>query len=382
MQAPKTAGLPMPPSESGRGPGSGRSVRGPWTALDRHEPPAAPGRTGGGEVAERAAGPPEPASVRPPRLLEQVSAAIRRLHFSPRTEQAYLGWIRRYILFHGKRHPSEMGEPEVTRFLSSLATAGRVSASTQNQALSALLFLYGEVLGRKLDWLQDVVRARKPIRLPVVLSRQEVDAILSRLNGVCWLMASLLYGAGLRLMECARLRVKDVDFERGEITVRDGKGQKDRVTLLPRALRQPLLDHLRRVRVLHGKDLARGRGRVALPGALALKYPNAALEWGWQWVFPATRFYYDSSDRLWHRHHLHESVLQRAVKDAARHAGLAKPASCHTLRHSFATHLLEGGYDIRTIQELLGHSDVSTTMIYTHVLNRGGRGVRSPLDGT
>jgi integron integrase len=320
--------------------------------------------------------------LRAPRLLDQVRAAIRQRHFSPRTEQAYVGWIRRYVLFHDKRHPAEMGEQEVARFLSSLATAGRVSASTQNQALSALLFLYGEVLGRRLDWLQNVARAKRPIRLPVVLTRQEVESILERLTGVPWLMASLLYGAGLRLMECARLRVKDIDFERNEITVRDGKGRKDRVTLLPQSLRGPLQEHLRRVRALHQKDLARGRGRVALPGALTLKYPNADREWGWQWVFPATRFYYDRLTGLRHRHHLHESVLQRAVKDAARLAGLAKPASCHTLRHSFATHLLEGGYDIRTIQELLGHSDVSTTMIYTHVLNRGGRGVRSPLDQT
>jgi integron integrase len=310
-----------------------------------------------------------------------VRAAVRRRHYSPRTEQAYVSWIRRYILFHGKRHPGEMGEQEVSRFLSSLATAGRVAASTQNQALSALLFLYDEVLRRKLDWLENVTRAKRPVRLPVVLSRREVESVLQRLTGVPWLMASLLYGAGLRLMECARLRVKDIDFERNEITVRDGKGRKDRITLLPRSLRAPLQEHLRRVLALHEKDLAHDRGRVVLPGALAQKYPNADRDWGWQWVFPATRFYYDSRTQIWHRHHLHESVLQRAVKDAARLAAIAKPVSCHTLRHSFATHLLEEGYDIRTIQELLGHSDVSTTMIYTHVLNRGGRGVRSPLDG-
>jgi integron integrase len=323
-----------------------------------------------------------PPAARPARLLDRMRTAIRRRHFSPRTEKAYVAWARRFILFHGKRHPGDMGEPEITRFLNALATKRRVSASTQNQAFAALLFLYEEVLGRQLEWLQNVARAKKPVRLPVVLSRQEVGALLASLDGVPWLMASLLYGAGLRLMECARLRVKDIDFDRNEITVRDGKGQKDRVTLLPRALRQPLLDHLARVRSTHLKDLARGRGRAPLPGALARKYPNSALEWGWQWVFPATRFYCDAATRTWHRHHLHESVLQRAVKDAARKAGIAKPATSHTLRHSFATHLLEGGYDIRTIQELLGHSDVNTTMIYTHVLNRGGHGVRSPLDST
>jgi len=315
-----------------------------------------------------------------PRLLERVRQTARARHMSPRTEKTYIGWIRRFILFHGKRHPTEMGEPEIARFLSSLATEGRVSASTQNQALSALLFLYQEVLDIKLKWLQGVVRARRPTRLPVVLSRAEVDAVLGHLRGVCWLMASLMYGAGLRVMECCRLRVKDVDLHRGEITVRDGKGAKDRVTLLPARLRTPLTAHLEGVSRLHRRDLTQGRGRAPLPGALILKYPSADREWGWQWVFPATRFYRDGDTRLFHRHHLHESVVQRAVKDAVRAARVAKPASCHTLRHSFATHLLESGYDIRTIQELLGHSDVGTTMIYTHVLNRGGRGVRSPLD--
>jgi integron integrase len=299
---------------------------------------------------------------------------------SPRTEEAYVAWVRRFILFSAKRHPAAMGEAEIARFLTALATVRRVSASTQNQALSALLFLYEEVLDRRLEWLKDVARAKKPIRLPVVLSRPEVERLLGSLRGTPWLMASLLYGAGLRLMECARLRVKDLDLDRNEITVRDGKGRKDRVTLLPRSLRGPLLDHLGRVRDLHRSDLARGLGRVSLPGALAAKYPNAPQEWGWQWVFPATRLYRDAATGHLHRHHLHESVLQRAVKEAASRAGIAKPATPHTLRHSFATHLLEDGYDIRTIQELLGHSDVSTTMIYTHVLNRGGRGVRSPLD--
>jgi integron integrase len=255
-----------------------------------------------------------------------------------------------------------------------------VSATTQNQALSALLYLYRAVLHLDMGWLEGVVRAKKPVRLPVVLTRQEVAAILGRLRGTDWLMAALLYGAGLRLMECARLRIKDVDFARNEITVRDGKGGKDRVTLLPASVRQPLRAHLERVHQQHQEDLRHGQGTVALPGALARKYPNAARDWGWQWVFPATRFYRDTATGHLRRHHLHESVLQRAVRQAVLKAGIAKPASCHTLRHSFATHLLEGGYDIRTIQELLGHSDVSTTMIYTHVLNRGGRGVQSPLD--
>ncbi len=268
----------------------------------------------------------------------------------------------------------------MTGFLSHLATKRRVSASTQNQALNAILFLYREVLHRDLDWLDGIVRAKRPIRLPVVLTREEVQAVLDHMRGVPLLMASLLYGAGLRLLECARLRVKDIDLARGDITVRDGKGQKDRVTLLPGRLRGRLAGHLARVRIQHERDIRRGRGAVALPGALCRKYQGASREWGWQWVFPATRFYRDSETGEPRRHHLHESVLQRAVKDAVRMSGIAKPATCHTLRHSFATHLLEKGYDIRTIQELLGHSDVSTTMIYTHVLNRGGRGVRSPLD--
>lgn len=332
-----------------------------------------------------------PAS-RPPKLLEQVQRAIRSRHFSHRTEEAYIGWIRRFILFHGKRHPAEMGEREVTRFLSSLATTGRVSASTQNQALSALLFLYQEVLHVHLAWLDGMVRAHRPARLPVVLTRTEIEALLAGLSGTPWLMAALLYGAGLRLMECCRLRVKDVDLQRGEVIVRDGKGRKDRVTLLPTRLREPLVRHIERIRCQHQADLVRGHGSVALPGALARKYPNASREWAWQWIFPATRLHFASDHPgsfdsapgagQWRRHHLDPSVLQRAVKEAVRAAGLSKPASCHTLRHSFATHLLESGYDIRTIQELLGHSDVATTMIYTHVLNRGGRGVQSPLDQT
>jgi len=315
-----------------------------------------------------------------PRLLERVRAAIRARQYSPRTEKAHVGWIKRYIFFHGKKHPDGMGTAEVTQFLSGLATNERVSASTQNQAFSALLFLYRVVLGRELAGLQETTRARRPPRVPLVLSPSEVDAIPGRLRGTSRLMASLMYGAGLRLLECARLRVKDMDFVRNEITVRDGKGRKDRITLLPARLAEPLRAHLDRVRRQHHADLQGGAGSVGLPNALDRKYPRAAWEWGWQWVFPARRFHVDRISGLRRRHHLHETVVQRAFAEAVRASGVAKPASCHSLRHSFATHLLEDGYDIRTIQELLGHSDVATTMIYTHVLNRGGRGVRSPLD--
>jgi integron integrase len=273
-----------------------------------------------------------------------------------------------------------MGAPEVRQFLSSLATRESVGASTQNQAFSALLFLYRVVLGRELAGLDETVRAKRPIRLPLVLTRSEVASILRHLSGTPWLMASLMYGSGLRVLECARLRVKDLDFQRCEITVRDGKGRKDRVTLLPAKLVEPLKAHLERVRQQHLLDLRAGVGSVALPDALARKYSTAASEWCWQWVFAATRFHVERSTGEMRRHHLHETVLQRSFKDALRAAGVPKPASCHSLRHSFATHLLESGYDIRTIQELLGHNDVSTTMIYTHVLNRGGLGVRSPLD--
>lgn len=321
-----------------------------------------------------------PSGSSPPRLLDRVRQAIRVRHYSRRTEQAYVGWIRRFIVFHGKRHPRELGQEHVTAFVSHLADRG-VSASTQNQSLSAVLFLFEVVLGQRLGWMNDIVRAQRPVRLPVVLSHGEVASLLSQLRGPVWLMAALMYGAGLRLLECAELRVKDLNFDRGELTVRDGKGGKDRVTMLPAALREPLRDHLARVKVQHEADVAAGRGRVALPGSLRAKYPNAAAEWAWQWVFPATRFYVDEATGERRRHHLHESVVQRAVKEAARTAGISRPATSHSLRHSFATHLLEAGYDIRTIQELLGHRDVSTTMIYTHVLNQGGRGVRSPLDG-
>ncbi len=323
---------------------------------------------------------PDPPQGAKPGLLDQVREAIRTRHYSGRTEEAYVGWIKWYILFNGKRHPADMGEVEIGRFLSSLAVDAKVAASTQNQALSALLFLYKDVLSRDLAWLDAVVRAKGPMRLPVVLTPDEVKAVLGRMQGVPKLMAALLYGSGLRLLECARLRIKDVDFGRGEVVVRGGKGDKDRVTMLPATLKLAIARHLDRVRRLHELDLARGAGWVELPGALGRKYRNAGREWGWQWVFPATRHYVDVATGQRRRHHLHESVLQRAFKEAVRRSGIAKPATCHSLRHSFATHLLESGYDIRTVQELLGHRDVSTTMIYTHVLNRGGRGVRSPMD--
>jgi integron integrase len=319
--------------------------------------------------------------TQPPRLLDRVRFALRAKHYSRRTEKAYVGWIRRYIFFHGKRHPQQMGAAEVTRFLTHLAAGRKVSASTQNQALAALLFLYTQVLERGLDELRGMVRAKVPARLPVILSRAEVDSLLGQLDGTAWLMASLMYGSGLRLMECARLRVKDVDFDRRELTVRDGKGQKDRVTVMPAKLLDPLAAHLRRARLQHETDIRNGAGYVELPFALARKYPNAAREWAWQWVFPATRIYVDRQTGQRRRHHLHQTVVQRAVKEAARVARIPKHVTCHTLRHAFATHLLENGYDIRTIQELLGHADVSTTMVYTHVLNRGARGVLSPLDG-
>ena len=289
-------------------------------------------------------------------------------------------WIKCYIFFHGKRHPAEMGAVEVTAFLTSLAVRDRVAASTQNQALNALLFLYRDVLHIELPWLDGLVRAKRPEHLPVVLTREETQAMIDLLDGVQRLMALLLYGAGLRLLECCRLRVQDVDFATNQITIRDGKGGKDRVTMLPASVKADLPRHLDRVRHQHGRDLGRGAGWVELPWALGRKYPNAGREWGWQWVFPATRFYIDRATGQRRRHHLHESVIQRAVRGAVLKAGLVKHATCHTRRHSFATHLLEDGYDIRTVQELLGHRDVSTTMIYTHVLNRGPAAVRSPAD--
>jgi integron integrase len=324
--------------------------------------------------------PSESISGQPPKLLAQVRDKIRLKHYSIRTEQAYTDWIKRYILYFGKRHPREMGAPEVEQFLTHLAVNGRVSASTQNQARCALLFLYKEVLAVELPWLDNVEQAKAPKRLPVVLNREEVQAILSRLNGTNWLIASLLYGTGMRIMECLRLRVKNVDMKRKEILIRDGKGFKDRVTMLPVSLVRPLEAHLQKVREVHQRDLAQGHGSVHMPYALERKYPNAAKEWGWQYVFPAAKLSTDPRSGEVRRHHVQEQAIQRAVKQAVRAADLTKAATPHTFRHSFATHLLEGGYDIRTVQELLGHTDVSTTMIYTHVLNKGGKGVKSPLD--
>lgn len=314
------------------------------------------------------------------RLMDRVERALRARHYADRTTRAYLLWIRRFIRFHNLRHPADMGEAEINEYLSYLATECNVSASTQTQALSALLFLYRRVLGRPIADMGQIARARRSIHVPVVLTRDEVCEVLAQLRGDYALMASLLYGSGLRLSECLKLRVKDVEFDRHEITVRDGKGGKDRVTMLPNEVERPLATHLQRVRVLHQKDLDAGWGRVQLPDALARKYPNANTEWAWQWVFPQRRRWCNSKTGEQGRHHLDATALQRAVKEAVRAAGIPKQAGCHTLRHSFATHLLESGSDIRTIQELLGHKDVRTTMIYTHVLNRGASGVRSPLD--
>jgi len=322
----------------------------------------------------------EPDPIEAPRLLDQVRDRIRFRHYSIRTEQAYVQWIRRFILFHGKRHPGDMGASQVVEYLTHLAVVGNVTASTQNQAKSALLFLYREVLGETLPWLDDIEGAKKPQRLPVVLTADETDAILVRLDGVTGLAVRLLYGSGMRLMEALRLRVKDIEFARRQVLIRSGKGDKDRVTMLPEVLVEPLRAHLGWVQAMHNADLARGRGEVYLPFALARKYPSAEREWPWQYVFPADRHTTDPRSGAVRRHHIDEQVIQRAVRQAAIDAGIQKPVSPHTLRHSFATHLLESGYDIRTVQELLGHKDVSTTMIYTHVLNKGGRGATSPLD--
>jgi integron integrase len=317
---------------------------------------------------------------RPGELFEQVRTAIRAKHYSYRTEKTYLHWIRRYIVFHGKRHPALMGEAEIRAFLNDLAVRHRVAASTQNQALAAVLFLYGIVLKRDLPWVGDIVRAKRPSHLPVVLTRHEAQAILAQLDGMKRLMVSLLYGSGLRLSECVSLRVKDIDLAYRQIVVRDGKGQKDRATVLPASLLPDLERHLERLKSLHDREVAIGYGFVPLPFALARKYPAAAREWAWQFVFPASRRCIDPVTGKTVRFRIAESALQRTVKEAVRRAEIAKPASCHTFRHSFATHLLEDGYDIRTVQQLLGHRDVRTTMIYTHVLSRGGMGVRSPLD--
>lgn len=317
----------------------------------------------------------------PRTLLGRLRAAVRARHYSARTEESYVGWAKRFVVFHGRRHPDGMGEAEVRVFLEHLAERDRVSASTQNQAVAALLFLYEAVLGRRLTLSpQGIVHAKELQRLPVVLSREEVRAVLSQLRGVPRLVALLLYGSGLRLLECLSLRVKDVDFQRGEIRVRGGKGGVDRVAPLPLRVQGPLTDHLARCRARHAREVERGGGRVALPSAFERKAAGSAAEWAWQWVFPATRTHRDPLSGQERRHHLHESAIQRAVRDAVRAAGIAKRATCHTFRHSFATHLLDAGSDIRTVQELLGHRDVRTTMIYTHVLNRGGLGVRSPAD--
>jgi integron integrase len=322
----------------------------------------------------------EGAGSRTPKLLDRVRASIRTKHYSRRTEKAYTGWIRRHILFHRLRHPNTLYEADVLSFLTALARDRRVSASTQNQALCAVLFLYREVLGQPPEWGASLVRAHRPARLPVVLSKAEVGSILGRLQGPVRLVCDLLYGSGLRLLECLTLRIKDVDFDRGEIRVRDGKGRVDRVTMLPVRVRSALTVHLAHVRRQHERDLLDGAGFVALPDGLSRKYPSAPREWACQWVFPATRIYIDREAGERRRHHLHESVIQRGFRAAVMASGIAKLAGCHALRHSFATHLLESGSDIRTIQELLGHRDVATTMIYTHVLNRGASGVKSPLD--
>jgi integron integrase len=320
------------------------------------------------------------ASASKTRLLDQMRDVIRLKHLSIRTEEAYLSWAKRFILFHDKRHPKDMGAPEIRAFLTHLAIQGKVAASTQNGALHALLFLYRHVLHQPLPELDGLERAKRPHRVPTVFTREEVHAVLAHLSGMSHLMASLLYGTGLRLMECVRLRVKDIDFASQQITVRDGKGAQDRVTMLPQVLVAPLQRHLTRVKLLHEDDLTAGYGEVYLPYALARKNPGAGTSWEWQYVFPATKRSIDPRSGKERRHHVSETVLQRAVKQAIRQAKMPKQGSCRTLRHSFATHLLENGYDIRTVQELLGHKDVSTTMIYTHVLQRGGRGVRSPLD--
>ncbi len=315
-----------------------------------------------------------------PKLLDQLQDEIRRRNLSLRTEQTYRHWNRRFILYHGKKHPKDMGEPEITAFLTHLARDRRCSASTQNQALAAILFMYRWVLRQQVDWIDDFQRAKKPQRLPQVFTGDECRRVLAALNGTRWLMASLLYGSGLRLTECLTLRVKDVDLVSLQITVRNGKGAKDRITMLPKSLVPALQVQLERARELHRVDLSQGFGEASLPYALARKYPKAGFEWGWQYVFPSTKRSVDPYSGRTKRHHVFEDTLQRAVKQAIRAAGITKHASCHTFRHSFATHLFERGQDIRTIQELLGHNDVSTTMIYTHVLGKGVQGVISPLD--
>ncbi len=316
----------------------------------------------------------------PKKLLEQVRDQIRLKHYSYRTEDTYTQWIRRYILFHNKRHPKEMGVPEIEAFLSHLAVEGKVAASTQNQALSAILFLYQQVLNQELDGRVNALRAKRPEYLPTVLTPEEVNSVLLQMSGVHRLIVQILYGSGLRQAECLELRIKDLDFQQSQIIVRSGKGGKDRLTPMPKKLIEPLQDHLRMVKRTHQQDLERGYGQIPLPFALAKKYPNAQRDWIWQYAFPAIGIKKDDRHEFPYRHTLHPSGIQKSLNQATRLANVTKHISCHTFRHSFATHLLENGYDIRTIQELLGHKDVKTTMIYTHVLNRGGRGVISPLD--
>ncbi|HET8880934.1 MAG TPA: integron integrase [Solimonas sp.] len=318
----------------------------------------------------------------PLKLHDQFRLRIRALHYSRRTEETYWHWIKRFIVFHGKRHPSTLGQPEAEVFLSSLATDRNVASSTQNLALASILFLYKEVLGEDLPWLSDVTRAKKPKRMPTVLSRRETGDLLAAVGeeGTAALVVHLLYGTGMRLLEALRFRVKDVDFDRRELCVRDGKGGKDRVTVFPQVLLAPMRAHLAWRRTVFDEDLRRGKAGVWMPDALAVKYPNATREWGWQYVFAADHFSTDPVSGTERRHHLGESSIQKLIRRAALQARIAKPVSPHTLRHSFATHLLEAGADIRTVQELLGHSDVRTTMIYTHVVNRGGLGAVSPLD--
>jgi len=322
---------------------------------------------------------PRPRRVRSP-LLAELNRQLRLRHYSEATVRSYLRWIVRYVRFHGTRHPSELSQDDVVEFLSALAIRNRVSSSTQNQAMAAISFLYREVLGTPLEQLDPIARAKRAIRLPVVLTKDEVRQLIARMEGTPQLVAMLLYGSGLRVLECLTLRVKDLDFASHEIVVRAGKGDKDRLTMLPTGVEERLRDHLQEVRALHERDLRRGGGRSDIPNALARKFPHASTEWRWQYVFPAARTYVDALSRELRRHHLHVTVVQRAVAEAVRASGLTKRATCHTFRHSFATHLIENGYDIRTVQELLGHSDVRTTMIYTHVLRGGGRGVRSPID--
>lgn len=314
-----------------------------------------------------------------PKLLDEVTAFMRMRHYSIRTEKAYLEWIRRYIIFHNKKHPAEMGEKEINQFLNHLAVKENVSASTQNLALCSIIFLYKHILKKEVGELE-MIWAKKGKKLPVVFSRKEVKKVIDTLSGPKWIMVNLLYGSGLRLMECVRLRVKDIDFEYGNIVIRDGKGKKDRVTVLPEKLKEKLEQHLEKVEKLHKKDLEEGYGAVYLPDALARKYKNACRELGWQYVFPASQITMDERTGAIRRHHIDESVLQKAVKEAIKKAGIRKQGSCHTFRHSFATHLLEDGYDIRTVQDLLGHENVNTTMIYTHVMKKGGLGVKSPAD--